>query len=170
MKAIFDIYDKILKILLCCATGGFVVICLLQVFFRYALQNSLVWSQEACNLLFFLSIFLGAAVCVTDRKHITIDIVLEYLPFRIKRYWYLVIYSIMFTFSAYMVFQGYDMAVAFAHQVTSTLRLSYYHVYLAIPISCLFMAINVVRVAAYDFFITYAPENDPSRKKEGGTA
>lgn len=67
MKAVFDIYDKVLKILLCCATGGFVAICLLQVFFRFVLQNSLVWSQEACNLLFFLSIFLGAAVCVTER-------------------------------------------------------------------------------------------------------
>ena len=170
MKAVFDIYDKVLKILLCCATGGFVAICLLQVFFRFVLQNSLVWSQEACNLLFFLSIFLGAAVCVTERRHITIDLVLEYVPFRVKRYWYLLIYAIMFIFSVYMVFNGYSMALTFAHQITSTLNLSYYHVYLSIPITCILMAINVVRVAAYDFFVTYAPKNDPSRNKEGGAA
>ncbi len=166
VKAIFDIYDKALKVLLCCATGGFIFICLLQVLFRFVLQNSLVWSQEACNLLFFISIFLGAAVCVTDRKHITIDLVLEYLPFRVKRYWYMVIYLIMFAFSVYMVFNGYSMAMTFAHQMTSTLKLSYFHVYLAIPVSCTLMAINVVRVAAYDFFVAYAPKNDPSRKKE----
>ncbi|RHR05204.1 TRAP transporter small permease [Pseudoflavonifractor sp. AF19-9AC] len=170
MKTLFHIYDKVLKALLCCATGGFIVICLLQIFFRYVLQNSLVWSQEACNLLFFLSIFLGSAVCVTERKHITIDLVLEYLPFSVKRYWFLVIYGIMLAFSIYMVFTGYDMALAFAHQVTSTMKLSYYHVYLAIPISCACMAINVVRVAAYDFFVAYAPQNDPKRNKEGGNA
>ena len=73
-------------------------------------------------------------------------------------------------FSIYMVFTGYDMALAFAHQVTSTMKLSYYHVYLAIPISCACMAINVVRVAAYDFFVAYAPQNDPKRNKEGGNA
>lgn len=58
------------------------------------------------------------------------------------------------------------MAMTFAHQMTSTLKLSYFHVYLAIPVSCTLMAINVVRVAAYDFFVAYAPKNDPSRKKE----
>ena len=76
----------------------------------------------------------------------------------------------MFIFSVYMVFNGYSMALTFAHQITSTLNLSYYHVYLSIPITCILMAINVVRVAAYDFFVTYAPKNDPSRNKEGGAA
>lgn len=170
MKIILDIYDKVLKLLLCCVTGGFVVVCLLQVFFRYVLNNSLVWSQELCNLLFFVSIFLGAAVCVTERRHITIDLVLEYLPFSVKRYWYLMIYTIMFVFSVYMVVNGYSMALTFYHQFTSTLKLSYYHVYLAIPISCIFMAINIVRVAAEDFFVTYAPGNDPRYRKEAGEA
>ena len=80
----------------------------------------------------------------------------------------MVIYLIMFAFSVYMILNGYSMAMTFAHQVTSTLKLSYFHVYLAIPISCVLMAINVVRVAAYDFFVTYAPQNDPRQKKEGG--
>lgn len=169
MQKVFSIYDKALRVLLCCTTGGFVVICLVQIFYRYVLRNSIVWSNEACNLLFYISIFLGSAICVTEKRHITIDIVLMYLPRKILRYWYLGIYAVMLLFSLYMVVNGYQLALGAAMQRTSTLHMSYYQVYLSIPITCALMAVNVVRVAVLDFTVTYAPERGP-KPDMGGEA
>ena len=80
MKKFFEYYDKVIRILLIAATAGFVTICIAQVFVRFVLGGSIVWAQEMCNLLFYTAIFLGAAACVTERRHITIDLVLQKLP------------------------------------------------------------------------------------------
>ena len=168
MNKFFEYYDKAVRILLIAATAGFVTICLVQVFVRFALSSSIVWANEMCNLLFYISIFLGAAACVTERRHITIDLVLQKLSRPVLRWWMMVIYALGLFFALFLVVYGYKLAVAGVVQVSSTLNLSFRMIYAAIPLSGIIMAINIIRVAIEDFTVTYAPGSTGEQPDNGG--
>lgn len=168
MKKFFEYYDKVIRILLIAATAGFVTICIAQVFVRFVLGGSIVWAQEMCNLLFYTAIFLGAAACVTERRHITIDLVLQKLPRPVLRWWMLAIYALELFFALFLVVYGYKLAVAGVVQISSTLNLSFRVIYAAIPFSGLVMAINIIRIAIKDFTVTYAPGSTGEQPDNGG--
>lgn len=168
MKKIFEYYDKIIRVLLISATAGFTAICITQVFVRYVLGSSIIWAQELCNLLFYIAIFLGAAVCVTERKHITIDIILQRLPMPVLRWWMMAVYLLEFAFAVFLIIYGNQLSVEAAVQFSSTLNLSFRYIYMAIPISGIIMAINIARVAIQDFTVNLHPRNTGDIKDKGG--
>jgi TRAP-type C4-dicarboxylate transport system permease small subunit len=49
------------------------LVALLQVFYRYALDNSLSWPEELAQWMFIWAIFLGAAALVAGKGHIAIE-------------------------------------------------------------------------------------------------
>ena len=56
-----------------------------QVFFRFALDAPLVWSEELSRLLIVWITFLGAAVVAWDGRHLNIDVGFALLPPRTRR-------------------------------------------------------------------------------------
>jgi len=165
MKKFWQIYDTLLKGLIMVTSGSFVILILAQVFFRYALQSSLVWSEEVSRLLFFITIMFGSAVCVTAKRHIVIDILPTALSKAGKRWLFLGIYVCVFLFGVYMLFYGYSFAAGNMRQVTPTLQIPFGIVYMIFPVSSVFFCINVVRVAILDWTVTYAPEKNIPKKE-----
>ena len=53
----------------------FVVVVITEVFFRYVLESSQVWTQETARLTFMWSIFVGAAVAFRHGDHLIVDAV-----------------------------------------------------------------------------------------------
>lgn len=170
MKKFFEYYDKVTRVLLISATAGFTIICMTQVFVRYILGSSIIWAQELCNLLFYIAIFLGAAVCVTERKHITIDIILQHLPMPVLRWWMMAIYLLEFAFAVFLIIYGNQLSTEAAVQFSSTLNLSFRYIYMAIPISGIIMAVNIVRVAVQDFTINLNPQSVGNIEDRGGSS
>ena len=165
MKKFWYIYDTVLKSLIMTTSGTFVILILAQIFFRYVLRSSLVWSEEVSRLLFFATIMFGTAVCVTEKRHIVIDILPTALSKAGKRWLFLGIYACVFVFGLYLLFYGYSFAAGNMRQVTPTLQIPFGLVYMVIPISAVFFSINVVRVAILDWTVTYAPEKSISKKE-----
>ncbi|QYK42781.1 MAG: TRAP transporter small permease [Paracoccaceae bacterium] len=54
-----------------------------QVFFRYVLNDSLIWSEPAAVILMGWFIFLGAAVGIREGYHLSFDVLLYVLPRRV---------------------------------------------------------------------------------------
>ena len=61
------------------------IIIVLQVFFRYVLNNSLSWSEELARYLFIWMIYVGISYGVKMHKHICVDAVYTFMPKSIKR-------------------------------------------------------------------------------------
>ena len=163
MKKLFYVYDVFLKSLIATTSGSFVILILVQVFCRYVLSSSLAWSEEVCKLLFYATIMFGTAVCVTEKRHIVIDILPLALSRAGKRWLFLGIYLLMLLFGFYIMFFGYSFAMANMRQATPALQISFGRVYMVTPIAAIFFIINTIRVAIYDWTITYAPENGRSK-------
>jgi TRAP-type C4-dicarboxylate transport system permease small subunit len=53
--------------------AAFVVLIVLQVFFRFVLNSSITWSEEAVQFLLLWSVMLGSAVASDRQAHIALD-------------------------------------------------------------------------------------------------
>lgn len=73
LNSIEDLVTIILSVLL-------VVIVFFQVFFRYALNNPLAWSEELARFTFVWLVFISSAVVVRDDSHMSMDFVVSYHP------------------------------------------------------------------------------------------
>jgi TRAP-type C4-dicarboxylate transport system permease small subunit len=59
---------------------GMVGCVFLQFFTRYALNNSLAWTEEIAINALVVVVFLGASMCVRTSRHIHVDVLYHYLP------------------------------------------------------------------------------------------
>lgn len=158
LKVFFKVYSTLLKAIVILSTCSLFCICVLQVFCRYFLSASLEWSDEFCRMCFFITVFFGGALCFAERKHITIDILLNLLPKKINRYLSLFIYTVCTVFCIFLFKSGYDYAMANANQLTTVMRVPSVFLYMMIPVSSVLMIISILRILYEDFFILYAPD------------
>jgi len=162
LKKILNIYDNILKGLLVVIVAAFIVIIFAQVICRYVFNNSLTWSEEMARLLFIAMIFLACPIAVVEKKHITVDLLHQYLGKNAKRYLFVVINALSFVFFCFLAVSGFMLMKSNTMQRTAALLIPMYMIYSVIPLSAVFMAINCIRAGYDDFVNTYAPD-----KKEG---
>jgi TRAP-type C4-dicarboxylate transport system permease small subunit len=69
-----------LRILVGCAFALIVGLTIAQVFFRFALDSPLIWSEELARLLLVWVTFVGAAVVAWDGTHLNVNVVFARLP------------------------------------------------------------------------------------------
>lgn len=62
-----------------------VVLASLQVFARYLFDRPLAWSEEGVRYVMTWTAFLAAAWSVRDREHITVEIIMPWLPSALRR-------------------------------------------------------------------------------------
>jgi TRAP-type C4-dicarboxylate transport system permease small subunit len=83
-----------------------------QVFFRYVLNSSLIWSEPAAVVLMSWFIFLGAAVGIREGYHLSFDILLYLLPQRGKLMLYTISDVVVAGFGFGMIWYGWQLLSA----------------------------------------------------------
>jgi TRAP-type C4-dicarboxylate transport system permease small subunit len=162
-RVFFEALDILLEYVVAICTAGFVVLCFLQVFFRYVLNNSISWSEEGSRFLFVIVVFLGGIICVKEKRHTNIDILVNLLPEKIRRKYMLVVYAFMFLFGLFLMYAGFLLARRNMYQLSAVLRVPLGVVYMIIPISGLFMAVNSIRVAFRDMTAPLTEEKEEGK-------
>jgi len=74
----------------------------LQFFTRYALNNSLAWTEEIAANCLFIIVCLGAIMCVRLGRHIIVDLLYNILPQRVGRVLQVMVDVIGIGFFGYM--------------------------------------------------------------------
>ena len=72
--------DLLKRSVLALGMAVLVVIASLQVGARYFFDRPLAWSEEGVRYVMIWTAFLAAAWSVRDREHITVELVMAYLP------------------------------------------------------------------------------------------
>ena len=103
-KGLIDSAVDLLLIVLCSVVVG---IALIAVFCRYALNHSLVWSDEVVRYLFVWFTLLGAAIALRDREHIRVEYFVELLPRPVRRWVELAMLSGVLLFYLAMLTLGF---------------------------------------------------------------
>ncbi|MFA6506266.1 MAG: TRAP transporter small permease [Treponemataceae bacterium] len=120
------------------------VMIVLQVVFRYVLQSSLSFSEELARYMFIWSAFVGTAIALRSRSHVSIEIIVANLPKPIKRRAIAVTNSLSFIFYALLTIFGFIMMLDTAEQTSPALGISMALVYLCVPIAGFILMANVI--------------------------
>lgn len=83
-----------------------------QVFMRYVMNDSLVWSEPASVILMGWFIFLGAAVGIREGYHLSFDVLLYFLPQSAKLVLFSVSDVVVAAFGAGMAWFGAELALS----------------------------------------------------------
>jgi C4-dicarboxylate transporter DctQ subunit len=67
------------------ATVLLVFFMFIQVITRYVFNYAIPWTEELAIICFVVSVYFGCSLAVTKDKHLTIDILLFYMPFKWKK-------------------------------------------------------------------------------------
>lgn len=114
--------------------GVLAVILIAAVFFRYALNDAIAWSEEVSKYLMVWLTFLGAPVALKHGAHINIDLVTKLFPPRGRQAFYLVINLIIVITMGILLWKGWGFAELGARQVASSINISMVWMYAAVPI------------------------------------
>ncbi|SFE59951.1 TRAP-type C4-dicarboxylate transport system, small permease component [Sulfitobacter brevis] len=107
---------------------------ILQVFSRYVLSASLIWSEELALILFTWTTLLAATSVLRDMAHVRLDVVISYLPLGLQKFWNRVITIVIFLFCIALAVSGYDYTVSTMGQVSAAMRLPIEVLHLAAPV------------------------------------
>lgn len=139
-----DRLERFLRIIVIIMLAVMVVTVISQIFYRYFLGNPITWSEEVTRYLFIYVTFLGAAIGIRKKIHVTIDIVADLLKGAPKKILEKVVEFIMMIFLAVIVYLGTELAISTLGQKSPALGIPIGLAYLAIPIGALLAIIFLI--------------------------
>jgi TRAP-type C4-dicarboxylate transport system permease small subunit len=95
-----------------------------QVFWRYILNDSIVWTEPASVMIMGWFIFLGAAVGIREGYHLSFDVVLYIVPQRGKLFLHSLSDIVVAGFGLGMIWYGWQLAAKTAGNKLPSLGIS----------------------------------------------
>ena len=138
-----DIIDWVVAVLF----ASLVLLGALQVFFRYVVGSSLVWSEELAKIIFFYIIYLGASISIRNKNFATVDYLYQFFPGSMRRVVDIVVWFLIIAFLALIVHLGTQITLKTVTQITPALEIPQAVVYASVPFGSLIMCL-----AAMSFF------------------
>jgi len=122
-----------------------VIVVLSQVIFRYVMRISVPWTEEFARYLLILITFVGGALAIRDKQHISVTAIIDKLPKKI-RYYLNKCFNISIILFLVAVFKGSIIMVKLTWEtpVGSISWLSAGKIYLILPVSITMMIIYLL--------------------------
>jgi TRAP-type C4-dicarboxylate transport system permease small subunit len=112
---------------------------LLQVVFRYVLNDPLVWSEELARYLFVWIALVGAGAAVRTGGHFGLDLFYRKLPAAARTRVAALVSAVVAMFAATLLVQGIRETVQASVQFAPSLQIRMHWAYAAIPLGATLM-------------------------------
>lgn len=142
---------KILEVAVLTAFAAMLSLVTAQVFFRYVMQVSVPWTEEAARWFYAWQIFLGSAIAAKHNMHLRATFLLERFPPRARACVDLIISLAGLTFLAGIIWGSFLMMRAVYPVEAGSFPVSTSYLYLSIPVSLLIMLGLTARDLARDW-------------------
>ncbi|MCF8106094.1 MAG: TRAP transporter small permease [Desulfohalobiaceae bacterium] len=144
---IFRIMDRSVNWFLALLMSGMVVVITAQVWYRFVLNDPLAWSEEMGRYLFVWISFMGAAAGVRYQVHLGIDLMQAFLGPRAYKTVVFLVNVLIQIFLLVIIYWGFKILLVIKFQTSPSMHIPMIYPYLAVPVGCLFMFVNSVRIA-----------------------
>ena len=131
--------ERLLHFMVSAAFLVLIFACVLQVFTRFVLNNSLSWTEELARYAFIWANFLGAAICTQKETHATVTAVTDLLPRRAGAATKILANVVIILVALVLIGYGFKVASAVRLQLSPALRISMALVYGAAPVCGVFV-------------------------------
>ncbi|MFT2110436.1 TRAP transporter small permease [Marinomonas sp. 2405UD68-3] len=132
---------------------------LLQVFFRYVLNNSFPWSEELARYLMVWMTFLTLPVVSRMSQHAALEIILGSLPRRLNTLLQLIIYGLIGIVLFIAFDKSYDFAIKGNRILATALPVTKAWSYTAMPIGFGAMMLIYLELFLVNLVDLFSPEN-----------
>jgi TRAP-type C4-dicarboxylate transport system permease small subunit len=144
MRPLKQLLTRLLELAVILIMAALVCVVLWGVFSRFILAEPSRWTEELATFLLTWVALLGAAVGFSRQQHLGVDVLVNLLDPAARRLVALVVQLLILLFScAVMLWGGYVLVseTLISGQTTPALGLRMGYVYLAVPISGLFIVL-----------------------------
>ena len=141
------------EVVSCLCMAGMVVTIGMQVFNRYVMGSSLVWSEELGRYLFIWSVYVGCSYAMREDRHLQVTALKQFTGPLVTRVLEAFTQIATFVFCAFSVWWGIGM-IGFLRttgQEAPALEIPIYWVFLALPLGMALMALRCVEKLWADF-------------------
>ena len=132
--------DRVCVVLL--AGAGLTV--LMQVMLRYVFHTGFSWSEELARYMVIYVSLIGSSIVIGGDGHPRIEILIEMLPMKSRRYTELTLNLLVFAFLCVLTWQGVESTVFGLNTRTPALQMPWAWAYVSIPVGGILMAIQVL--------------------------
>ena len=148
-----DAFCKVEKTITWIAFAVMLALLLIQVFCRYLFEMPLAWAEEMVRYTYIGVSFLGAAVALRERTHISIDILPSLLENKIKdpakkEFWLdaldifsSIVQMVFFIFISVWMLE-YNIDLDAKNQITTANQWPMWIMCLPVTVSCMLMALH----------------------------
>ena len=151
LSRLFDAMDRGINWFLAAMMAAMVAIIAAQVWYRFAWNDPLSWSEELGRYLFVWISFIGAAAGVRYQVHLGIDLLQKILAPGLYR-WVVIAVNVMIqVFLLVIAYWGFKILGIIKFQTSPSMNIPMVFPYLAVPVGCLFMFINSLRISVAAF-------------------
>lgn len=134
--------NQAVEILLSVLGLGMAFLVAVQVFFRYALNNSIFWSEELARFLLVWLTFLGASVVYYRGAHASVDFLYKRAGLSSRRIMNILVHLLSLAFFLVMVVYGWQFAHFIRLQVSAALNIPKWIPHSIIPLSGAILALH----------------------------
>ena len=119
-----------------------------QVAMRYIFNSPLTWSEELAVFVMIWLTFIGSLICMRDKEHIEVTILVDHLPRTLQRI--VVAFSRLASvfFLLVVAYYGFDLVMENMTVTSPANKISMGLVYTIIPLSSIGMAFYLVKAIA----------------------
>ena len=134
-KQFCESLTRAVGILLGLLTAAIVVIAIMAVWWRYAANDPIGWTEQVSRILFVWMTFLGSALLYRQRMHIAIDMFVKLLPGPLQTFLYWVVEFAVLVFVLVFFTFGLKLSLDTWDNTYGALDITPATFYLAAPVS-----------------------------------
>jgi len=139
VKKLLDYSEYLLNVLIVIITCLLIICVSCEVFFRFVLRSPLRWSMEMATQSFIWWVYLGSALALKKKRHLSVEYFRKRLPTRVKKYFIKFLYFLIIVYNAVILYWAIKTLPLYYVRVTSITRISELWIFLIIPVSFLLM-------------------------------
>lgn len=123
--------------------GGISALLISQVFFRYVINESLSWSEEAARYLTIWAVFLGVAVALRRKSLIAVEVVVQFIPKRLEFIFRSIVLIASMLLMLFLIFKGIQICIDVSDEASTASGIPMWIPYASIPVGSFFTLLNI---------------------------
>mgnify|MGYP001277162980 FL=1 len=162
MKAIDNIITRFEDYVTVLCFSLMSIVTLVAVFFRYVLSDPIVWAEEVARYLMIWGIFIGISIVTRKKAQLGIDIFVTMAPENIRKALAFISHMLLIVTYALVLYLSVRFVVDSAKlgNLTPTLRIKFFYVYLAMPIGFLLSLYRALQIFVNEYIRKIKPDED----------
>ena len=137
-------YIRVMETVGIISIAGVSLVAIVQVFFRYIIGSSLVWSEELMRYVMIWGVFLLSGLAYSRGEMIGFTLLIDAVPPWLKRPLKLVTRLAIIALLLVVAWYGVEFAWRTRHDISTGLQVSMFWIHLSIPVGSIIAALHVL--------------------------